>query len=159
MSMDKDFIKEGQKCFRAYYRVVNNQAYEKTGNPSNQGGFIPFRFINLLVMVLVGLKYIMPLNIDQGINSLLPYQYKAINNFLIQKVNHKIEDNSWETTLETLSIPKIVPPNPNEIDLYSQSTDGNYNEYNPGPAFTPNKTTLECSICFLCNETSRCKRF
>ena len=29
MSMDKDFIKEGQKCFRAYYKVVNNQAYEK----------------------------------------------------------------------------------------------------------------------------------
>ena len=46
---------------------------------------------------------------------------------------------SWETTLETLSIPKIVPPNPNEIDLYSQSTDGNYNKYNPGPAFTPTK--------------------
>ena len=41
MSIDKDFIKEGQKCFRAYYKVVNNQAYEKTGNPSNQGGFIP----------------------------------------------------------------------------------------------------------------------
>ena len=138
MSMDKDFIKEGQKCFRAYYKVVNNQAYEKTGNPSNQGGFIPLD-LSITCDGISGFKIYNALNIDQGINSLLPYQYKAINNFLIQKVNHKIENNDWETTLETLSIPKIVPPNPNEIDLYSQSTEGNYNKYNPGPEFTPTK--------------------
>ena len=138
MSIDKDFIKEGQKCFRAYYKVVNNQAYEKTGNPSNQGGFIPLD-LSITCDGISGFKIYNALNIDQGINSLLPYQYKAINNFLIQKVNHKIENNDWETTLETLSIPKIVPPNPNEIDLYSPSTEGNYNKFNPGPDFTPTK--------------------
>ncbi len=137
LAMDEKFIKEGQKCFRAYKSIVNNQAFEKSSNPSNQTGFIPLD-LSVTCDGIGGFKIYNALNINQDIDSLLPYQYKNISNFLIQKVNHKIDDNNWETTLETLSIPKLQPPNPNEIDLY-KTTKGKLNPYNPGPDFTPTK--------------------
>lgn len=136
-AMEDKFIKEGQKAFRAYKSTVNNAAFAASGNPSNQTGFIPLD-LSVTCDGISGIKIYNALNINQDVDSLLPYQYKNISNFLIQKVNHKVSDNDWETSLETLSIPKIQPPNPNAIDLYAQE-DGVYNPYNPGPDFTPTK--------------------
>tara|TARA_R110002012_G_scaffold260740_1_gene442464 strand:- start:1162 stop:4803 length:3642 start_codon:yes stop_codon:yes gene_type:complete len=137
LAMDSKFIKEGIKCFKAYKSIVNNLAFQNKATPSNQTGFIPLD-LSITCDGIGGFKIYNALNINQDQESLLPYQYKNISNFLIQKVNHKIENDSWETTLETLSIPKVQPPDPNEVDLYA-TIEGQYNPYNPGPEFTPTK--------------------
>tara|TARA_Y100000361_G_scaffold37332_1_gene31964 strand:+ start:5241 stop:8864 length:3624 start_codon:yes stop_codon:yes gene_type:complete len=137
LAMDDKFIKEGMKSFQAYKSVVNNIAFQNQANPSNQTGFIPLD-LSVTCDGIGGFKIYNSLNINNDVESLLPYQYRNINNFLIQKVNHTISDNDWETELQTLSIPKVEPPNPNAVDLY-KITAGSENPYNPSPDFTPTK--------------------
>ena len=137
LGMDPNFIKEGMKAFKAYKAIVNNIAFQKTSNPSNQTGFIPLD-LSVTCEGIGGFKMYNALNIDQSASSLLPYQYKNVVDFIITKVNHSISDNNWETKLESISVPRIEPPNPNEIDLY-KIEEGVENPYNPGPDFTPTK--------------------
>ena len=73
LAMDSNFIKEGQKAFKAYKSIVNNQAFEKSSNPSNQTGFIPLD-LSVTCDGIGGFKIYNALNINQDVESLLPYQ-------------------------------------------------------------------------------------
>lgn len=95
-------IKEGKSAFNAYVTTINNTLYQKTGAPSGLIGFIPID-MNLTFEGLSGVKIYNQINVQQGF---LPSQYPRTYKFLVSKVNHAIEENSWSTTIDTITIPR-----------------------------------------------------
>ncbi len=65
-------------------------------------GFIPLN-LQLTMDGLSGMKIYQTFDIDE---TLLPDEYKSRIRFIIRGVNHKIDKNGWETSVETLSLPK-----------------------------------------------------
>jgi hypothetical protein len=103
---DDDFISKGKKTYKTYMNAISSTvAKDKDENrtPSSQIGFIPVGF-GIKLQGLSGIKIYNKLNIN---NTFLPSQYPKALKFLIQKVNHSIQDNNWTTDLDTLSIPKV----------------------------------------------------
>lgn len=111
------FFKQGKKAFKEYLRLRDQKIYRITGNPSNQQGFIPVE-LSLTLDGLSGIKIFQKVNIRQ---EFLPPEYisSALTNtidFVIQKVNHNISDEKWETELVTISIPPTQTENIETID-------------------------------------------
>ena len=107
---DEEVIKRGKASYKAYISTIKQIAYDREKNqdqrsPSNTIGFIPVGF-NLTLEGISGIKIYNKLNIN---NTFLPQNYPKALKFLIQKVDHKIQDNTWETDLDTLSIPNVKP--------------------------------------------------
>ena len=103
---DDNFISRGKKTYKTYMNAIslaisNDKDEDRT--PSSQIGFIPVGF-GIKLQGISGIKIYNKLNIN---NSFLPTQYPKALKFLIQKVNHSIQDNNWVTDLDTLSIPKV----------------------------------------------------
>jgi len=66
-------------------------------------GFIPLN-LQLTMDGLSGMKIYETFNIDE---TLLPDEYQSRIRFIIRGINHKIDSKGWETSIETLSIPKL----------------------------------------------------
>jgi hypothetical protein len=97
-NMDRGFQERGKLLYKNYLDYLS----KKSGNPSkeNRLGFIPLHF-SITLEGISGIKILNGL-LEIG-NNFLPFQYPKIFKFLIQGVNHKIENNNWETNLNTLS--------------------------------------------------------
>jgi hypothetical protein len=107
---NSEFIGKGKSLYKGYINTIKNNAYraqsdQKLRSPSNTIGFIPVGF-NITLEGIAGIKIYNKLNIN---NTFLPQNYPNALKFLIQKVDHKIQDNTWETDLDTLSIPNTLP--------------------------------------------------
>ena len=112
-----NFYKQGKQAFKEYIRLRDQKIYRITGSPSNQQGFIPVE-LSLTLDGLSGIKIYQKINIEQ---KFLPseYQTSALSgtlDFIIQKVNHKIAEEKWETSLSTISIPPTKTVNNEVID-------------------------------------------
>ena len=114
---NKDFFKQGKQSFKEYIRLRDQKIYRITGSPSNQTGFIPVE-LGLTIDGLSGVKIYQKININQ---KFLPVEYKSnyetnTLDFIVTKVNHKLSDNKWETSLSTISIPPTKAYNTEVID-------------------------------------------
>jgi hypothetical protein len=107
---DADFINRAKFSYKEYLRIANEIAYNKSLKDakkqediyaSNQVGFIPIK-LNITLQGIAGVKIYNKLNIQQGF---LPSNYPKDLHFIITKVNHQVQDNNWETVLETISMP------------------------------------------------------
>jgi hypothetical protein len=105
------FSQQGIGCYQNYLNTLNNSRYTTTNVPSSEVGFIPLSF-ELVLDGISGIKKYQKLNIN---NTFLPSNYPASLNFIITKVNHNISNNSWDTSLSTISIPKTEPYKTNQI--------------------------------------------
>ena len=114
LKFEPDFISQGKNTFKTYVNVLSAQTYQEQKSPSNQIGFIPVGF-DITLQGISGIKIYNKLNIN---NTFLPAQYPKALKFLIQKVNHSIKDNTWETTLDTLSIPKVEKVSNKDVDRF-----------------------------------------
>ena len=65
-------------------------------------GFIPLN-LQLTMDGLSGMKIYETFDIDE---TLLPTEYQNRIRFIIRGVNHKVDNYKWETSIETLSLPK-----------------------------------------------------
>jgi putative chitinase len=81
----------------------NQQEYNKTG-ASLKTGFIPFN-INLTLEGMSGMKVYQQFNMD---SAFLPSNYPSTFKFLIKSVTHTIQDNKWETKLETMAATTVT---------------------------------------------------
>jgi hypothetical protein len=72
---------------------------------STEIGFIPLSF-DLVLDGMSGIKIYNKLKIN---NKFLPSNYPESLSFIITKVNHNISNNSWDTSLSTISIPRTEP--------------------------------------------------
>lgn len=105
---DSKFIDRAMSSYKFYINSIKKSEYfdeedpdEK--NPSNQIGFIPVGF-NISLKGIAGIKIYNKLNIN---NTFLPNEYPKSLKFIVKSVNHKIENNTWNTSLDTLSIPNV----------------------------------------------------
>jgi GH24 family phage-related lysozyme (muramidase) len=99
------FISQGKSAYQIYIKNLNNEIYKNDKTPSNEIGFIPLSF-DLILEGISGIKIYNKLNIN---NTFLPSNYPESLNFIITKVNHNISNNSWDTSLSTISMPKTQP--------------------------------------------------
>lgn len=79
------------------------QNKKKPVNPTSSKGFFPLN-VSVTMDGLAGVKIYQKLKIDA---SFLPSNYPDVLDFIIKGVTHKIENNTWNTTIETVSVPKI----------------------------------------------------
>jgi len=99
------FIAQGKGVYKNYLNVLNNERYKSENLPSSNIGFIPLSF-ELTLDGISGIKIYNKLNIN---NTFLPTNYPQSLKFVITKVNHNISNNSWDTSLSTISIPNTTP--------------------------------------------------
>ena len=112
--INPDFIKSGKKAFKAYVDKIDNEIYNRYGDPSTKIGFIPLDF-SLESDGISGVKLYNKLNVRQ---EFLPSQYPKSVEFLIKNVNHTISDNDWSTELKTLSTPKTSGHSLDKFDFF-----------------------------------------
>jgi hypothetical protein len=105
------FSQQGIGAYQNYLNTLNNSRYSSTNVPSSEVGFIPLSF-ELVLDGISGIKMYQKLNIN---NNFLPSNYPESLNFIITKVNHSISNNSWDTSLSTISMPKTSPYKINQI--------------------------------------------
>ena len=110
---DNPFIIKAKPSYAEYLREITKKlekqakdAAEEIGDlfSSNQLGFIPFN-LGIRMSGISGLKIYNKINVDQ---SFLPPNYPSTLHFITTKVNHYVKDNSWETQLETIVLPKTT---------------------------------------------------
>ena len=117
---DVDSYKSALQQMLQYKEAKANQSKstdeKKTG--SRNIGFIPFN-LTLNIEGLSGIKIYQKYVTD---GSFLPSSYPDSLDFLTKGVNHTITNNVWETTLESLAVPKKsstpdnVIPNPSSVE-------------------------------------------
>lgn len=83
--------------------VKQKNTGKKPVNPTSSKGFFPLN-VSVTMDGLAGVKIYQKLKIDA---SFLPSNYPNVLDFIIKGVTHKIENNTWNTTIETVSVPKI----------------------------------------------------
>jgi len=105
LEFDETFISQGKSAYKTYINTLNNNRYIKDNIPSSEVGFIPLSF-ELVLDGISGIKMYNKLKIN---NEFLPSNYPESLSFIITKVNHNISNNSWDTSLSTISIPKTEP--------------------------------------------------
>ncbi len=114
---NKEFFKKGKQSFREYIKLRDQKEYRLSGTPSNQSGFIPIT-LTITMDGLSGMKLYQKINVNQ---KFLPQEYHANSktgtlDFIVTKVDHKLSDNKWETSISTLSIPPSKPTNQKLLD-------------------------------------------
>lgn len=100
---DDKQIRIGKNTFKDYLTFHNNNNYIEHNNTSIQSGFIPLEF-QLDVDGISGVKIYQKLKIN---NKIFPPNYPQSLDFIITKIDHKISDNNWTTSLATISTSNI----------------------------------------------------
>jgi hypothetical protein len=88
--------------FYKYCHSIIQFKYEKYASPTN--GFIPIS-LNTTFDGLSGIKIYNAINVD---TRFLPPNYPDALKFIIKGVNHKISQNGWDTTIDTVVIANNV---------------------------------------------------
>jgi len=105
LQYNNTFITQGKGVYKNYLNILNSERYKSENLPSSDVGFIPLSF-ELVLDGISGIKIYNKLNIN---NTFLPTNYPKSLKFVITKVNHSISNNSWDTSLSTISIPNTLP--------------------------------------------------
>jgi GH24 family phage-related lysozyme (muramidase) len=105
LEFNDSFIAQGKAAYQNYLNKLNADRFKTINVPSSEVGFIPLSF-EVLLDGISGIKIYNKLDIN---NTFLPSNYPESLKFIITKVNHNISNNSWETSLSTVSIPETQP--------------------------------------------------
>ena len=115
-SLDPDIISSNVAFATEYYKYLNAKLQERNPDFSPTTiGFVPF-VLGVTVDGISGIKIYNKLNVN---TSFLPTNYPKTLNFIIKAVNHKLSNQDWETTLETVVIPQTMKT----IDSYRELKD------------------------------------
>ena len=100
-SNNPDFINRALNAFKNYKSRLYQYYYETQGVNNGSTGFIPVT-LALTFEGLGGIKIYNKLKVNQ---KALPISYPAALKFIIDGVNHKVENNKWTTNVTTISQP------------------------------------------------------
>ncbi len=123
LNSNSDFANQGKNALKLYLKAINKKQYEEAGITSSAFGFIPLD-LGITFDGLSGIRIYDKININ---TKFLPSQYPDKIKFVATKVNHKVSENVWETSISTLSVPKTdIPPYDTEYDdkIIPQPTSG-----------------------------------
>ena len=108
-NLDVNAIDNNLSVVTEYYKYLNaiaQQNDEKFSSTTN--GFIPFN-LGITMDGLSGIKIYNKLNVS---TRFLPSNYPDTLHFIIKGVSHKISNQDWETSLETVVVPNSSVSNP-----------------------------------------------
>jgi hypothetical protein len=99
--LNDDIISKNISIVTEFYKYI----IAKKGQTSKQAGtigFIPFK-LGITMDGISGIKIYNKLNVN---SSFLPIRYGDTLNFIITGVSHRLQNNDWETSLDTIVMPK-----------------------------------------------------
>lgn len=102
-SFNPQFIDKGKTLYKAYISAKALQKYNEVKEQSSQIGFLPLEF-TLTTDGISGMKIYNKLNISQDF---LPKNYPKSFDFIVTKLNHKVDQSGWDTEIGTLSTSNI----------------------------------------------------
>lgn len=104
VSITKEQINKFISINKEIQKIFSRKLTEETELPSAGGeSFIPIS-LNLKIHGLSGVKIYQSFDVE---TDFLPLNYRDKLKFIITKVNHSIQNNSWVTEIETLVTPKF----------------------------------------------------
>lgn len=101
LESNNDFTQQGKSAFRIYLNQIQQLDYDQQFPVLSGEGFIPVE-LSLTIDGLGGINIYNKINVDTRI---LPPSYPTALKFIATKVNHKISNNTWETSITTISTP------------------------------------------------------
>jgi hypothetical protein len=102
INLDDTIIDNNLSVVTEYYKYLNYLGQQNNSNfASTSNGFIPFG-VGVTMDGLSGIKIYNKLNIS---TRFLPSNYPESLHFIIKGVSHKISNQDWETSLETIVVP------------------------------------------------------
>ena len=99
IELQESFIKSNLSVASEYYKYLHSKNITTTGGTT---GFIPFK-LSLTVDGISGVKIYNKIEVD---TRFLPVNYGNTLNFIVTGVSHKLNNNDWETQIETTVMPK-----------------------------------------------------
>jgi hypothetical protein len=105
-----------KKVMKTFIDYINQKNTQASGSVTTGLGFIPLN-LNLTCEGISGPKIYQQFSID---TNFLPKKYPDVLRFLIRGITHNIQNNTWETTFDSLSIPE-------QVEVYSEPFNFNYN--------------------------------
>lgn len=102
--IENDIVEKNLSVVTEFYKYIVAKAGQKT-QQAGTIGFIPFK-LGITMDGLSGIKIYNKLEVN---SRFLPTRYGETLNFIITGVNHKLQNNDWETNLETIVMPKTSP--------------------------------------------------
>ena len=119
--IDSDIVGKNTSIVTEFYKYLISKNSQKTVQ-AGAIGFIPFK-LGITMDGISGIKIYNKLNVN---SKFLPTRYGDTLNFIITGVNHRLQDNDWETNLDTIVIPKTSKIDSLDIDFVAiaQSTGG-----------------------------------
>jgi len=117
-----DIIEKNLSTVTEFYKYIMAKK-SQTSHQAGTVGFIPFK-LGITMDGISGIKIYNKLNVN---SKFLPLRYGSTLNFIITGVNHRLQNNDWETELNTIVIPKTSQINDFNIDYASIPTGGNNN--------------------------------
>lgn len=109
---NEDNFKTYPSVLNSFITLNQNLTSELSSSASTTTGFIPIN-VSLTMTGLSGMKIYQEFTID---TNYLPSNYDREMSFLIKGVEHTIQNNTWTTVIQSLSLPKITNK-PNPINL------------------------------------------
>jgi hypothetical protein len=103
--LDSSIQEKNIRTIEDYFKAHEGKIYEKDTGGSPTVGFLPFG-ITLIVDGITGIKIYNQIEIN---TDFLPSNYPITLDFVLKGVSHRIENNDWITTLETIACPKPKP--------------------------------------------------
>lgn len=102
--IENDIVEKNLSVVTEFYKYIIAKAGQKT-QQAGTIGFIPFK-LGITMDGISGIKIYNKLEVN---SRFLPTRYGETLNFIITGVNHKLQNNDWETNLETIVMPKTSP--------------------------------------------------
>ena len=121
-ALSPEIIEKNLSIVTEFYKYCQSKLQEldeKYASPAN--GFVPIS-LSLTLDGISGIKIYNALNV---VTRILPSNYPDSLRFIVKGVNHKISDNDWETSIETVVI--------------ANSDSDNTAEYKPNTTFVTNE--------------------
>jgi len=117
-NINSDLVGKNISVVTEFYKYVIAKKGQKT-QQAGTIGFIPFK-LGITMDGLSGVKIYNKIQVD---SSFLPVRYGETLNFIITGVNHRLQNNDWETTLETIVMPKTSKLEISDYNIASISKD------------------------------------
>jgi hypothetical protein len=108
ISFDSARIDTNLSVATEYFKYLKAKSYESdnTGYSPTGNGFIPFN-MQLTMDGISGMKIYNKIEVDARF---LPFNYPQTIKYIVTKVNHKLSNGDWETSIETISMPGAFAP-------------------------------------------------
>jgi N-acetyl-anhydromuramyl-L-alanine amidase AmpD len=110
-SDNSDFIERGYSSFKLYKSRLDQFQFEESNKTTGATGFIPVT-LGLTFEGLGGIQIYNKLKVNQ---KALPASYPSALKFIVDGLNHSVNDNKWVTNLTTISQPRTTKPSKRTI--------------------------------------------